>query len=355
MLVGDLVRSAGLIPPTALVADAGDDPQQYNWSGVPTVPASFWSGPDPAVGGWDALYHRVGAFDVGTARQDDQAMEAEVREAGSLGLTLAVDGYVGRDSAVFQAAADQDLGLVDTYLWGRIDAACGGDLDTHTCHLDDDQLASIEQSARHHLQITRQDDGVLAYWILDDYPGDVRPALELLHRVVTEENLVDREPRATVCGFGGELDDRRRPVATTRAAFNTALRNFSPTACDAVALYPYGNLKATGDASNIDWSMKALLPYMLGQLRERGWDPKHQPLIGIPQTFRPTGHQAPTSNAVATQAEAYCDAGASTILFFAWHNTLDDSLAELFNTSDLRQGAAEGISGCETRWARGGP
>ena len=28
---------------------------------------------------------------------------------------------------------------------------------------------------RSHLQVARKDDNVVAYWVLDDYPGDVRP------------------------------------------------------------------------------------------------------------------------------------------------------------------------------------
>jgi hypothetical protein len=350
VMVGDLLRSTGLIPPAALVAGPADDPQQYNWSGVPTVPASFWAGPDRAVGGWDALFHRAGAFDIGTADPDESAMKAEIDQAADLGLTLAVDGYVGRDSAVFQRAADRNVGLIDTYLWGRIDAACGPALEQQTCRLSPGQLDGIEQAVRHHLQITRQDDGVVGYWILDDYPGDVRPALELLHRLVMDENLLDREPRPTICGFGGRLDpDARQPLAASRAAFDTAIGNFSPTACDAVALYPYAGPR---DPSGTDWSMARLLPYMQARLREKGWDPARQPLVGIPEAFRAGASAAPTATDLAVQTAAYCAAGASSIIFFAWDDSSPSAKWELVDTPDLRRGVADGLGRCRAVWDR---
>jgi len=46
-----------------------------------------------------------------------------------------------------------------------------------------------------------------------------------------------------------------------------------------VALYPYGR----GAADTYDWSMASLLPSMLSQLQQAGWDPSSQPLIGIPR------------------------------------------------------------------------
>ena len=350
--VGDLLRSGDLIPAQALVADAGADPQQYNWSAAPAVPATFWSNPTQAVGGWSTLAGRAGAFDVGTAGQDLAAMQAEVTQAAGLGLRLAVNGYVGRDSPVEETALDHDLSLVDTYPWGRIAAACGpAALAQQACELGPQQLDEIERQVRAHLQVTRKDDSVVAYWVLDDDPGAVRAAIELIHRLVAEDARSGRQARATICGFGGDLDDGRRALADSRAAFDAAVENFTPTGCDAVALYPYARASAPQAESSIDWSMADLLPYMLDQLRARGWDPSQQPLIGIPQTFRLGDGPAPSAATVATQAAAYCAAGASSILYYAWNDSFGGPKTELFNTPELRQGATDGLRSCRTTWS----
>jgi hypothetical protein len=352
--VGDLLRTMGLIPPRALVANPGSDPQQYNWSSAPTVPATFWSSPSQAVGGWYMLAARGGAFDVGSAGQDLAAMQAEVSQAADLGLRLAVNGYIGRDSPVEESAVDHDLSLVDTYPWGRIEAACGEALQDQTCSLGQDELDTIERQVRSHLQVTRKDDSVVAYWVLDDYPGDVRPAIELIHRLVEEDTLSGRVARPTVCGLGGDLDNTHQSVAQSRAAFEAALTNFTPAGCDAVALYPY----ARADLNDgIDWSMADLLPYMLDRLRDRGWDPAQQPLLGVPQTFRVTDGAVLTDASVAAQTAAYCAAGASAILFYAWNDSFGGPKAELFNTPALRSGAAAGLTTCRAIWSAsaGGP
>lgn len=351
VMVGDLMRASGLIPAAALVADPGTDGDQYNWLAVPTEPASFWQDAPRAVGGWDGLFHRVGAFNVGVARLDARdEMRAEVEQASTLGLTLAVNSYVGRDSTAVQAGLDRNLLQIDTFPWDRIAAACGSSLTTHDCHLGADQLAQIEEQVKHHLLLTRLDDSVAGYWVLDDYAGDVRPAIELVHRLVQDENLLDRQARPTVCGFGGDLDDSERPPAKTRAAFDLALRNFTSTGCDAVALYPYRR-PAAGRNAQVDWSMHDLLPYMQRRLREKGWDPATQPLVGIPQTFAFGRAPAPTPADIATQTGAYCAAGASSIVFYAWNDSYSGPKAQLFNAPDLRQGVADSLGVCQSQWA----
>ena len=351
LMVGDLLRSSAMIPPRALVADRGLDPQAYNWTAAPDAPESFWSGAGQSVGGWDLLLHRAGAFDIGTAGGDDSSMSDEVFHATSMGLSLAINAYVGRDSEVVQAGFDRNLSVIDTYPWGRIDAACGALSRSQSCSLSEDQLAELEARMRHHLDVTRLDESVVAYWVLDDRPGDVRSAIELIHRLVEQDNLIGQTARPTICGFGGDLDDPRRPTAETRAAFDAAISNFTPTGCDAVALYPYARM--TGSSDSIDWSMGELLPYMLEALRERGWDPALQPLVGIPQTFRFGTASRPTAVDVAAQTAAYCAGGASAIVFYAWNDSAIGPKAELFDAPDLRQGATDGLTACDALWQAG--
>jgi hypothetical protein len=350
-MAGDLLRATGLLPAAALVADPGTDAQQYNWLDAPSMPASFWSPGPVAVGGWDALSHRAGAFDVGTASHDQSAMLDEVAHATAMGLTLAVNGYIGRDNTVVQSSLDHDLMLIDTYPWDRIAAACGASAQAQACSLTQDQLALIEQEVRHHLQVTRPDDTVVGYWVLDDDPGDVRSAIELIHRLVQQENLLGHAARPTICGFGGDL--AAGPLtAAAQARFDQIASNFTPTGCDAVAVYPYARPAQADETETIDWSMSQLLPYMLARLRQAGWDPTQQPLIGVPQAFRSGGLAAPAASELAAQTDAYCAAGASTILFFSWHDGDVGDKAELFNAPDLRLGATTGLAQCQAVWGR---
>ena len=351
LMVGDMLRSNAMIPPRALVVDPGLDPQAYNWTEAPAAADDLWSGGHQSIGGWDLLFHRAGAFDIGTTGGDDSSMSQEVFHATSMGLSLAINPYVGRDSEVVQAGFDRNLSVIDTYPWGRIDAACGALSRSQSCSLSEDQLAELEAHVRHHLNVTRLDESVAAYWVLDDHPGDVRSAIELIHRLIEEDNLVGQTPRATICGFGGDLDDAQRAPATSRAAFDAAIANFTPGGCDAVALYPYAHM--TGSADGVDWSMSQLLPYMLQALRDRGWDATRQPLIGIPQTFRFGSAASPTAADVAAQTAAYCTAGASAIVFYAWNDSATGPKAELFDAPDLRQGATGGLAACDALWQAG--
>ena len=351
LMVGNLLRASAMIPPAALVADAGLDPQAYNWTAAPGAPESFWTAPAQSIGGWDALFHRAGAFDIGTAAADVSDMSDEVLHATDMGLSLAINGYVGRDSEVVQAGVDRNLRLIDTYPWGRIESACGASASSQSCSLGDDQLDEIEAQLRQHLNVTRLDESVVAFWVLDDRPGDVRSAVDLIHRLVEEDNLVGQIARPTICGFGGDLDDARRSPADSRRIFDSALSNFTPTGCDAVALYPYA--RVGDDGSTTDWSMHELLPYMLQALLDRGWDRSRQPLVGIPQTFRFGRASRPVAADVRTQTSAYCAAGASAIVFYAWNDSASAPKAELFDAPDLRQGATDGLAACGALWAAG--
>jgi hypothetical protein len=122
--------------------------------------------------------------------------------------------------------------------------------------------------------------------------------------------------------------------------------NFTPAGCDAVALYPYQGGAAA------DFAMPDLLPHMLQRLESLGWDPATQPLIGVPQTFAFAPESPPTSAQVIAQTTAYCAAGASSILFYAWNDADPGPKAQLFNTPTLRGAAASAIDHCQAIWAR---
>jgi hypothetical protein len=85
-----------------------------------------------------------------------------------------------------------------------------------------------------------------------------------------------------------------------------------------------------------------------------GWDPTTEPLIGIPQAFRFGQADGPTQADLAAQATAYCAAGASSIVLYAWDDTQAQPKAELFDAGDLQQGAAQGIAACRAWWGAAG-
>jgi hypothetical protein len=74
-------------------------------------------------------------------------------------------------------------------------------------------------------------------------------------------------------------------------------------------------------------------------------------VIGVPQAFRVADGAVVSDASVAAQTTAYCAAGASAILFYAWNDSFGGPKAELFNTPALRAGAAAGLATCRTIWS----
>lgn len=356
---GELLRDAGLIPHQALLPRPPRGPAWLNGAGAPVLPLGRWVGAEATPGGWELLYQRTGAFDVGASDDPTPAMAAEVRDAADLGLNLAVSWYQGRQSLVTDAFRAGGVRYLDNNLWTRVVALCDGtQRDTEQpCAQDPGALLELEQAVRSHLARVRDDDLQVGFWVLDDYPGDVSAALDLVYRLVQEENRLSRLPRFTVCGIEGLLDTFEDGHLTTHPReLERAVRNFSPTACDAVALYAYG-MPVSGDPVDVDWSMEQLLPRAMELLRARGWDPSRQPFLGVVQAFGTVeappeqSFVLPRAQDVATQAEAYCRAGATGILHFAWNDLGTGPKVQLAQSPDLRAGVADGVQRCQAAWS----
>jgi hypothetical protein len=278
------------------------------------------------------------------------------------GFHLALLDYEAAASALRPAINENGMRYIDNYLWQEISTGCHEDFSNGaTCSRDREQ--KVLGAIRKHLADTANDTALIGYWILDDYPGaDIRPLLEKVHALVISANQASGTARAAICGFGGSLDSKswgiNHDFAPDRAVgFMRFVVNFDPKACDIVALYPY----ATGRVSNhsdIDWSMRGILPRMLQALRARGWDQQRQPLIGIPQTFGGRRRDAPwlyyvvpDAADVATQSAAYCSAGAIALLAFTWHSAKSGERAEMVNSPDLVDGLQRGAERCRTYWS----
>jgi hypothetical protein len=195
----------------------------------------------------------------------------------------------------------------------------------------------------------KSNSAIAGIYVLDDYPGNIANILSDVHSVVAEDNKTEAFSRGTVCAFGATLDARQTPQqswTSEQTYYMKAAVNFSPLACDYVALYPYA--PQGFQDSQVDWSMSQLLPYLLARLAARGWTAASAPLIGIPQAFGyvAEGRYAPTGPDIRSQTIAFCKGGARSIIAYAWDDSYSGRKLELFNDSDMRAGFTQGLAVC---------
>ena len=194
----------------------------------------------------------------------------------------------------------------------------------------------------------RNDPRVLGYWVLDDTPtwdfGSLREVLEEIRKIVPEE-------LPTVCGFSAGL------LANGKDVWEPGLaENFTPRGCDIVAPYIYSDSHDSDSPPlpNVDWSMSKLLPKIKTSLVENGWDPARQELLGVGQAWagRKTSNgavtDAPSPADMYKQAEAFCQAGATGISWYAWTiTTRYRDVQGPANNRSLNQGVKDTVGICE--------
>jgi hypothetical protein len=303
---------------------------------------------------WPELQDKAGSYDVDNA--------GEMADLATLGFRLHIMKWFWKpEQPVWQGLVKAKAKYIDGVPWEYIRRGCGFPNKENRCNLNPETSDAIVAELRSYLTKTATNPNVVGYWILDDYPGaDIRELLQRIHSLVQEQNHMSQIARPTVCGFGGALDLKSdvRPPEIRYANIRRALTNFSTKACDAVALYPYAVGPISTSREDVDWSMRRLLPYVRRELQSRGWDPLNQPLIGIPQAFyydpvprqtRP--HVMPGSEDIARQMAAFCENGASSIIFYSWHDS-HASWHEGHNTQMIRSGLVEGLKVCRTIWQR---
>jgi hypothetical protein len=281
---------------------------------------------------------------------------ADQPAARRLGLSLAV----GEPTWNSPGSTTPGIRYLDRLIWDIIikyvPQSC--QLITTPCVLSSAAWQALMKNVQAHLKAVHGDASIAGFYILDDYPGNIVDILDQVQALVAEDNRTESQPRPTMCGFGAMLDSRQQAGAPWMSHhdinvrgqdFDQAIVNFSSSACDAVGIYAYA--PANVQEGNVDWSMSQLLPYMLGQLTQRGWSPTSQPLIGTPQAFGyPSMHLvAPTGSDLRAQTDAFCHAGAQTIIANAWNEqSPDPSVIELFNDADMRAGLAQGLADCRS-------
>lgn len=310
---------------------------------------------------WPNIMHRAGPYDI---------HESEIQAAVQAGFPFFVNGYFPETTAFYADLKKHNLRYIDSSLWGIVADACrrrtkNSKESKPACQLTPEDEKSILSEVQKHLEATQNDPLIIGYWILDDYnyAGSVAGVLEKIHALVAEANGAAVIRRPTICGLGAALDYKNKPSDSafhySHGYFRNAVNNFSPHACDMVALYNYGENKIP-DPDAIDWSMSALLPYQTVVLKKHGWDPARRPLIGITQTFsypwKPgkTDFVEPRYQDIVTQTEAYCKAGASAIFFYAWDDSVSDpNKHQVYNTPYMLRGIQDGISICSQRYWSG--
>lgn len=103
--------------------------------------------------------------------------------------------------------------------------------------------------------------------------------------------------------------------------------------------------------------MAAVLPAAFASLRQRGWDIKKEPLIGIAQAFGGslgTGSYWVTPNAkdIETQSKSFCEHGATGLTFYAWNNSgFGPTTPMPMNSPEIEMGIRNGIAVCEQYWS----
>lgn len=298
-----------------------------------------------------AEVHEVGPYGVKKPEQ--------INDIAHYPFSLIVIGYSGPTSPYAPFLSAHHIRCLDNTLWGIVAEAFHARCPEKNtgCSLTNADEEAILSKVDKHLQAIGNDPNVAGFWFLDDDPGgQVISVMEKIRRRVGDQNQFYRIVRPTVCGLGERLDYKKSPsdaqFTKSHSYFRRALENYSPAACDRVALYLYGE-NTYPDPAGIDWSMSDLLPYMLTVLKKRGWNPARDPLVGVVDAFSfpwkagEPNFVEPRHDDIVTQTEAYCKWGASSILFYAWDDSVSDPRKhEGYNSPQLVQAVVDGVQSC---------
>ena len=295
--------------------------------------------------------HFFGGFGI---NQPDEAADAA---SDGLQVDFHYDMPARPDDPLGQALTTKHMKLVDSALWDML-------LDSHCYNLSSSSrhacVDTLLTNARQHLLDTKGNPLVVGYWILDDYPGDVKTILPQLTSLVHQYT----PGKLTICGFGGFLE--------LNGGFGwseQAVSNFSQEGCDVIALYIYASSQHTNIQCSdftrppdvpgpdaYDWTMSRLLPAAFASLKQRGWNPQHTPWIGIADAWagcrkdlNNTYYQViPTASNMETQALSFCTAGAQGVVWYGWEDT--DVNVFPNKSPQMKEGVQMGVRACTAYW-----
>jgi len=255
------------------------------------------------------------------------------------------------------ALFSEGAAYIDHELWWLIYEKCSLQAATQkamhlppSCSLSATDERDIATAAKKHLDEVKTDPGLVAFWILDDYPqGDISPALKVLHDLIGATGASIGRKLPTICGLGGSLDLRdstSEPFKPQHKWIDQPAINVTPAACDYVAPYFYGS-RPQVNADLVDWSMQDVIPYALQVLRAKGFNTSGVfiPVLdafGSCERPRPSGascYVTPSPQDILAQAKAWTDAGAVAMMFFTWQS--QDSDEHYINNASIREGVQQ--------------
>jgi hypothetical protein len=209
---------------------------------------------------------------------------------------------------------------------------------------------NLMSSVTSYLQQVAGDPTIHGYWVLDDWPYYDATAAQVLANI---HSLVQQYTpgRPTVCGFAAFIIPGGYEWQSSLA------NNFTPQGCDEIAWYVYPDTSSSMPSANsYDWTMPGLLGKMTSDFKARGWNPGQTPLIGIPAAFGGQNKYdgsyqvVPTTQSVATQTQAFCQAGASSIAFYAWDLSDYNNPQDPVTNSAINAGVQQGVGDCQQIW-----
>lgn len=302
----------------------------------------------------DRLRHLAGVYALTST--------TDLALASQAGMQLIIGPQNYRTRPFLVAAEQHRMGVLDSWIQARIYTSyCPGY--QPPCRAPSAQQSkALLTDVRHHLEQARGGNIVMGYYLTDDYAGDFAPTLQAVAVLI---NQIDPQPTACALFLPLTYEVSGRRTKFDRAAFDRSLQNYSPTWCDAVLLYGYGPIRLAPLAGSVDWTMTDVLGPALAALEAAGWDPDTSPLIGVPQAFgfaprtttangsalkTPEYATAPTRWQMSQQIVAFCAAGASSIIGYAWNDGSRGAVSELGNSATLRAGFTDGLKICRSNY-----
>ena len=307
--------------------------------------------------------HAIIGFSVDTPKRAAKAASEGVD------TTILYDGSPAPKSGLERALKAHSIGVVDAGISGilfywechrthTIKPPPSSYSQNYYCRTDEDPHIKNEAVVLHDVTSLLERDAdrsyVVAYWVLDDWPGwDPGSGRDLLAKIHTL--IVAKTPgRPAICGIGAGV---AKPGKINWDPGTAA--NYSNAGCDIVGWYNYSPFGRHHPSlvKKLDWMMKALLPAMAGSLEKKGWDIARTPLYGIGQAWSgpyDKRHYQPglTREEMLEQAKAFCDFGADYIGWYAWDDSENEAGTQTPNNSPvIAAGIAAGTKACRRVWS----
>jgi hypothetical protein len=267
------------------------------------------------------------------------------RPGSRLGKTLAADHMTVIDARISDVLGEWECHRTHTVAPpppGEEDWFCDTDADPGV-----DSPAVVLQAVREWLREDASNPLVSGYWVLDDWaPWDGGSARSLLAEV--HDAIEEITPgRPAICGFGGSIE----PIGQHGGFEASTAANYSNAGCDMVGLYNYANGGSQlSSGEGLEWTMSILLAEEREDLAEEGWVQANTPMLGIDQGW--SGHFAHreyepglSAEQMATQARAFCAAGASSIAWYGWGGVRREAQTAT-NSPAIQAGIGQGIAAC---------